>query len=82
MAGFGLDAAAAALVVQLAAFGGPPWVLNQSPGGISLRWYPDTTPSALADQAAAAHCAAFGRNAALIDSEEDGSAELAHYACR
>ncbi|MBV8575115.1 MAG: hypothetical protein JOZ58_08770 [Acetobacteraceae bacterium] len=70
----------AALIV--AACGGPPWALSQSPDGVDLRWYPDDTPSAAADAAAQVHCQSFGKNAELIAYTKDGSAQLGRYRCR
>jgi hypothetical protein len=69
-------------LLVLAACSGPPWTLNQSPDGIDLRWYPDNTPSAVADAAAQAHCRAYGKNAELIAYTQDGSAQLGRYRCR
>jgi hypothetical protein len=46
----------AGLLFCLAACGGPPWTLKQSPSEIDLRWYADDTPSAAADALAQAHC--------------------------
>ena len=68
--------------LTVAACGGPPWTLGQSPNGIDLRWYPDDTPSAAADTQAQAHCRSFGKNAELIAYTQDGSAQLGRYRCR
>ena len=38
-----IRAAGIAILLCLAACSGPPWTLNQSPDGITLRWYPDET---------------------------------------
>ena len=71
-------AARALLVVLLSALAGcagppgPPWPEVISPGGITLRWYPDETSAAAAQQVADAHCAEDAR----------GSAEIASYRCR
>lgn len=71
-----------AVLLILVACGGPPWTLNQSPDGIDLRWYPDTTPSAAADTAAQLHCRSYGKSAELIAYTQDGSAQLGKYRCR
>lgn len=71
-----------AVLLILVACGGPPWTLNQSPDGIDLRWYPDTTPSAAADTTAQLHCRSYGRSAELIAYTQDGSAQLGKYRCR
>jgi hypothetical protein len=60
----------------------PPWTLNQSPERIALRWYPDATPSAAAEQVARAHCGSWNRSAVLVSDTRDGSAEIAEYQCR
>jgi hypothetical protein len=60
----------------------PPWTLHQSPEEIALRWYPDATPSAAADQVAHQHCGAWNKSAVLVSDTRDGSAELAEYRCR
>jgi len=70
------------LLACLEACGGPPWTLSQSPAGISLRWYPDETPSALAESVARQHCRSWGKTAELVSDEQDGSAEIAKYHCR
>jgi hypothetical protein len=77
-----LQAAGIAMLLCLVACGGPPWTLAQSPEGITLRWYPDTTPDAAADSIAQVHCQSWGKNAELISYDQDGSAELAKYRCR
>jgi hypothetical protein len=66
----------------LAACSGPPWTLDQSPDGITLRWYPDNTPDAAADSVAQVHCRSLGKNAELIGYDQDGSAQLGRYRCR
>lgn len=71
-----------AMLLALAACGGPPWTLNQSPDRIQLRWYPDSTPSSAADSVAQAHCRSHGKNAELIAYTQDGSAQLGNYRCR
>jgi hypothetical protein len=55
--------------------------MARSPGAIDLRWYPDATSSAEADQVAQLHCARSGRRAVLAESEDDGSAETATWRC-
>ena len=75
-------AAAVVAPLALAACTGPPWTLNQSPTEISLRWYPDETPSAAAEAIARQHCRSSGKNAELVSSTQDGSAQLATYRCR
>jgi hypothetical protein len=60
----------------------PPWTLNQTPEEIALRWYPDATPSAAAQQAAQLHCSAWNKSAILVSDTRDGSAEIAQYQCR
>jgi hypothetical protein len=60
---------------------GPPWPEIASPGGITLRWYPDEVSEAEAQQVAAAHCAVADRNARMAALERDGSAEIARYRC-
>jgi hypothetical protein len=71
-----------AILLYLAACSGPPWTLNQSPDGITLRWYPDNTPDAVADSVAQVHCRSLGKNAELIAYDQDGSAQLGRYRCR
>jgi hypothetical protein len=71
----------AALLI-FAGCGGPPWTLSQSPDGIDLRWYPDSTPSSVADSAAQAHCRSYDKNAELIAYTQNGSAQLGKYRCR
>ncbi len=66
----------------LLACNGPPWTLSQSPSEISLRWYPDDTPNIAVDAVAQEHCQSSGKNAELVSSTQDGSAELATYRCR
>jgi len=78
----------AAGIAALAALAGcseppwTPWTLSQSPTEISLRWYPDTTPSAAADQLAQQHCASWEKSPELVSDTQDGSAEIAKYRCR
>lgn len=74
--------AAIAAVAALAGCNGPPWILNRSPAGIALRWYPDTTPSAAANQIAQLHCGSWAKSAELVSNGQDGSAEIAEYHCR
>lgn len=59
----------------------PPWTMAQSPGAIHLRWYPDLTSPAVADQVAELHCAHVGRRAVLASNRRDGSAETATWRC-
>jgi hypothetical protein len=61
---------------------GPPWTLSASPNEISLRWYPDDTPSATADFVAQVHCQSFGKSAQLVTYDQDGSAQIGTYRCR
>jgi hypothetical protein len=75
-------AARIAVLLMLGACNGPPWTLNQSPTEISLRWYPDDTSSAAAAAIAQQHCQSSGKNAELISTSQDGSAQLAKYRCR
>jgi hypothetical protein len=74
----------AALAVLAGCSGLPwtPWTLSQSPTEISLRWYPDTTPSAAAGQLAQLHCASWEKSTELVSDTQDGSAEIAKYRCR
>jgi hypothetical protein len=71
-----------AILLGLAACSGPPWTLDRSPDGITLRWYPDNTPNAAADSVAQVHCQSLGKNAELIAYDQDGSAQLGRYRCR
>jgi hypothetical protein len=75
-------AAGIAVLLTLGACAGPPWTLSQSPTEISLRWYPDNTPSAAAQAIAHQHCQSSGKIAELVSSTQDGSAQLATYRCR
>ncbi|HTV87980.1 MAG TPA: hypothetical protein VME41_03095 [Stellaceae bacterium] len=61
---------------------GPPWPEVVSPGGITLRWYPDDVSEATAQAVADMHCAAIGRTAVLAELEQDGSVQLGTYRCR
>jgi hypothetical protein len=72
----------AAVLLCLVACSGPPWTLNQSPDGISLRWYPDSTPDGVANSVAQVHCRSWGKNAELISYNQDGSAQIGRYQCR
>lgn len=54
--GVAIGAAGIAALAALAGCTDPPWTLSRSPTEISLRWYPDTTPTAAADQLAQLHC--------------------------
>jgi len=69
-------------IICLGACGGPPWTLSQSPSEISLRWYADDTPGAVAEAVAEQHCRSFGKTAELVSDDRDGSAEIAKYRCR
>jgi hypothetical protein len=82
MSAFTARAAAAAILLALAACGGPPWTLSQSPSEITLRWYPDDTPDAAADAAAQVHCRSSGKDAEFVSYTRDGSAKLGTYRCR
>jgi hypothetical protein len=77
-----IQAAAIATLLCLAACSGPPWTLDQSPDAITLRWYPDDTPDAVANSVAQVHCQSWGKNAELISYDQDGSAQLGRYRCR
>jgi len=77
-----IRAAGIAALAALAGCNGPPWTLSRSPAGISLRWYPDTTGSAVADQVAQLHCEAWEKSAELVADTQDGSARIAEYRCR
>jgi hypothetical protein len=77
-----LRIAAMLLLGGLAACGGPPWTLDKSPEAIVLRWYPDGTNLAVADQLAELHCRSWGKIARLAADTRDGSAEVAQYHCR
>jgi hypothetical protein len=60
---------------------GPPWPEVISPDGITLRWYPDETSEAAAQQVADAHCAQAGRQATLAELEQNGSEQVGTYRC-
>ena len=75
-------AAGIAVLLTLGACTGAPWTLSQSPTEISLRWYPDNTPSVAAEAIAQKHCLSSGKTAELVSSTQDGSAQLATYRCR
>lgn len=75
-------AAGVAVLLTLGACTGPPWVVDQTPDTITLRWYADETDSALADAAAQAHCQSSGKNAEVISYSQDGSAQIGKYRCR
>ena len=70
------------ILLGLAACSGPPWTIDQSPDGITLRWYPDNTPNAVADSVAQVHCHSLGKTAELIAYDQDGSAQIGRYRCR
>jgi hypothetical protein len=80
--GVAIGAAGIAALAALAGCNGPPWTLSRSPAEISLRWYPDTTPSAAADQVAQVHCGSREKSGELVSDARDGSAEIAEYRCR
>ena len=80
--GVAIGAAGIAALAALAGCTGPPWTLSRSPAEISLRWYPDTTPSATADQVAQLHCEAREKSAELVSDARDGSDEIAQDRCR
>jgi len=82
MLAFALSAVAVATLLALAACGGPPWTISRTPEAITLRWYADETDSAAAGAAAQVHCQSSGKNAELVSSTQDGSAQLATYRCR
>jgi hypothetical protein len=84
MSGFNvaIGVAAIAALAVLAGCTGPPWTLSRSPTEISLRWYPDSTPAASADQVAQLHCQSWEKSAELVSDTQDGSAEIAEYRCR
>ncbi len=71
-----------AVLLALAACGGSPWTLAKSHDDIALRWYPDTTPAAAADEVAPLHCRSWGKYAELASDAQDGSAEIARFRCR
>jgi hypothetical protein len=71
-----------AILLYLAACSGPPWTLDQSPDGITLRWYPDNTPSDVPNSVAQLHCRSWGKNAELIAYDQNGSAQIGRYRCR
>jgi len=77
-----LRAAGLAILLALGACTGPPWITNQSPEAITLRWYSDETDSAVADGIAQAHCGTSSRRAELISYDQDGSAQIGRYRCR
>ncbi|MGC2199432.1 MAG: hypothetical protein WA633_04685 [Stellaceae bacterium] len=74
--------AAGMAALCLSACSGPPWTLSSSPSEITLRWYPDDTPDAVANSVAQVHCQTWGKNAELISTVQDGSAQLGKYLCR
>jgi hypothetical protein len=84
MSGFdvAIKAAAIAALTALAGCTGPPWTLSRSSTEISLRWYPDSTPAAAADQVAQLHCQSWQKSAELISDTQDGSAQIAKFRCR
>jgi hypothetical protein len=71
-----------ALLLGLSACVGPPWILEESPSDITLRWYPDEVYSSFADSVAQTHCASESRNAELVSYTQDGSAQIGKYRCR
>jgi (2Fe-2S) ferredoxin len=83
MFGFAIAAAGVGISLCLGACStGPPWTLSQSPEEISLRWYPDATPDNTANWLAQVHCQSWGKNAELVSTAQDGSAQLAQFRCR
>jgi hypothetical protein len=74
--------AATTLLFGLGACSGPPWTMSKSPDAIVMRWYPDETSMAAADQRAALHCWSWGKTAQLASDDRSGSAEEAQYRCR
>jgi hypothetical protein len=77
-----LRATEIAVLLALGACTGPPWTLDRSPSEISLRWYPDDTPSTAAEAIAQQHCQSSGKAAELVSYEQDGSAQIGRYRCR
>jgi hypothetical protein len=75
-------AAGIAVLLALGACTGPPWTLSRSPTEISLRWYPDDTPTTAAEAVAQQHCQSSGKTADLVSYEQDGSAQIGRYRCR
>jgi hypothetical protein len=71
-----------AILLGVTACSGPPWTLAQSPDAITLRWYPDETDPAVADQLAQAHCASLSKSVELVSYDQDGSAQIGRYRCR
>src|SRR5579875_2881526 len=69
-------------VLAGAGCGGPPWVTAVSPDLVAMRWYSGQTPAVAAGQAAALHCAARGKRAVLVATEEADGAQMAQYDCR
>jgi hypothetical protein len=72
----------AALLFFGACNSGPPWTLDQSSDGITLRWYPDNTPSGVPNSVAQMHCRSWGKNAELIGYTQNGSAQVGRYRCQ
>jgi ABC-type sugar transport system substrate-binding protein len=80
---FALRLGGAALALALAGCSGPPWVTARSPDTVVLLWYPHQTPMFFAsEEAAQAHCAAFGKAAVLVAEEEAPATQRAQYECR
>jgi hypothetical protein len=77
-----LRLAGAMAVLAVAGCGGPPWVTAVSPDLVAMRWYSGQTPAVAAGQAAALHCAARGKRAVLVATEEADGAQMAQYDCR
>ena len=82
MLAFTRRAVGIAVLLTLGACTGPLWTVSQSPTEISLRWYSDNTLSAAANAIAQQHCQSSGKQAELVSSTQDGSAQLATYHCR
>ncbi len=70
------------LLLALTACNGPPWTLAESADAVTLRWYPDETSQATAEQIADAYSGAQRRSYAIAADQRDGSAEVARYRCR
>ena len=71
-----------AILLSVTACNGPPWTIEQSRDGITLRWYADETDSAVADSLAQAHCASSSKSVELVSYDQDGSAQIGRYRCR
>lgn len=69
------------IVLPLAACGGQPWTVSQSPGYITLRWWNDQVAAAEAANVATAYCAQMGKTMLLDGMEQHGSASVGRYRC-